>query len=271
MIDSIKKTIITISGLTLGACIASGFIYVNKVYTTKRYKLTSVPLKVWGDMPIEQSISELSFIAPELKSKKDYYIGLERPSTLTGKGGGYYSDTSYHLGNLSGIYFNVNSIKNRLMQIAQNGVRKPREEMELLLEGIPVGAPVIGRLTSRYGKRVSPFEKNSDFHTGVDIATDFNSPVVASANGIILFAGYKGSYGRTVLIKHSNGIETLYAHLSRIDVKKGEFIHRGNRIGLLGSTGKSTGPHLHYEVRLNGNPINPKTYIELAKILRSVG
>lgn len=285
MIYIIKKILLTIGGLSIGAGLATGAFYVSskssafKLITPKfnDVSLAAETTKFWGDMPIDQTMSSFSFVAPELKSKKDFYFELSKDNSnlKNGRGGGFYFGSSNDLpiGNLNS--FNLPSLRSNLEGIINkrdysDSVSNIKNRIEAIIDGIPVGAPVIGRLTSHYGRRLSPFGRNSDFHTGIDIATDFNSPVVASANGEILFAGYKGSYGRTVLIRHNNGIETLYAHLSRIEVKAGEKVNRGKRIGLLGSSGKSTGPHLHYEVRHNGQPINPKGYIELAKLIRSI-
>lgn len=282
LIYTIKKVLLTVGGLALGASLASGAIYLKKSTGYLRNiqsDLASVAegTKVWGDMPLEQPVSDFSFIAPALKGKKDYSLEISAKNHIfNGQGGGFYfgSRKDYLSGNLN--LFDVNILKSKLVNIAntksaETPHHEARNRMESLIEGVPVGAPVIGRLTSHFGRRLSPFARRSDFHTGVDIATDYNTPVVSSANGKVLFAGYKGSYGKTILIRHYNGIETLYAHLSRIEVKSGDLVHRGEKIGLLGTSGQSTGPHLHYEVRLNGNPINPKTYIEIAKILRSVG
>jgi murein DD-endopeptidase MepM/ murein hydrolase activator NlpD len=285
LIYLIKKILLTVGGLSIGAGLASGAFYVSSKTSTfkliiPKFKDVSVATettKFWGDMPIDQTMSSFSFVAPELKSKKDFYFELSKDNSnlKNGRGGGFYFGGNNDLGIRNLNSFNLPSLRSNIEGIINkrdysDSVSNIKNRIEAIIDGIPVGAPVIGRLTSHYGRRLSPFGRNSDFHTGIDIATDFNSPVVASANGVILFAGYKGSYGRTVLIRHNNGIETLYAHLSRIEVKAGEKVIRGKRIGLLGSSGKSTGPHLHYEVRHNGQPINPKGYIELAKLIRSI-
>ncbi len=94
------------------------------------------------------------------------------------------------------------------------------------------------------------------------------SSVVATADGMVINAGPKGDYGNAVVIKHRNGFETLYAHLAKVDVKPGEKICRGEQVGLVGTTGRSTGPHLHYEVRVDGNPRNPEPFIEVASFAR---
>jgi murein DD-endopeptidase MepM/ murein hydrolase activator NlpD len=100
-----------------------------------------------------------------------------------------------------------------------------------------------------------------DFHQGIDISNNFGTPVVATAQGKVIHAGYLGSFGLTVQIEHEGGISTLFGHLAKIDVKTGDQVVRGQKIGLMGNSGMSTGPHLHYEVRLNEQPVNPKPYL----------
>ncbi len=117
--------------------------------------------------------------------------------------------------------------------------------------------PVDGRLLGAFGRRSDPFSGEQAFHTGVDISGSVGTPVRATADGVISHAEYSGGYGRLVVIDHGGGVQTYYAHLSRIDVITGQEIRRGEVIGALGSSGRATAPHLHYEVRQGGNPVNP--------------
>jgi murein DD-endopeptidase MepM/ murein hydrolase activator NlpD len=138
-----------------------------------------------------------------------------------------------------------------------------------LLNNIPIGAPLDGRYTSGFGRRRSPFSaRRWHFHRGLDIAVARRSPVVATADGVVVFAAYRRGYGRTIKIDHGNGIKTVFGHLQKILVKKGQKICRGQRIGQVGTSGRATGPHLHYEVSVNGVPKNPKRFVELAELLR---
>jgi murein DD-endopeptidase MepM/ murein hydrolase activator NlpD len=119
--------------------------------------------------------------------------------------------------------------------------------------------PVAGRLTSGFGERFHPILGYERFHAGVDLGAAWGSPIVAAADGQVVSAGWRGGYGQAVSIAHSGGLETLYGHMSRIAVHSGELVHRGELIGYVGSTGLSTGPHLHFEVTRNGRPVNPLT------------
>jgi murein DD-endopeptidase MepM/ murein hydrolase activator NlpD len=127
---------------------------------------------------------------------------------------------------------------------------------------IPSIWPVMGALRSGVGTRSNPFGGSSiEFHKGQDIAAPIGTPVMATADGTVTIAGWQRGYGWVVYIDHGNGISTRYGHLSRIDVAVGQTLKRGEQLGLVGSTGRSTGPHLHYEVRINGQPVSPLLYL----------
>lgn len=125
--------------------------------------------------------------------------------------------------------------------------------------------PSKGVITSTFGSRVDPVYGGGAFHEGLDIADDFGTPVVATAAGVITFAGYTdGGYGNLVEIDHGNGIVTRYGHNSTLLVSEGMQVRQGQPIALMGSTGKSTGAHVHYEVRVNGNPVDPMVFLPIS-------
>jgi murein DD-endopeptidase MepM/ murein hydrolase activator NlpD len=121
---------------------------------------------------------------------------------------------------------------------------------------------VIGPITSSFGEREDPFNGEGTFHSGVDISAGFGDPVRAAADGIVEYASVASGYGREILISHGNGIETLYGHLSGFAVTGGQQVTRGQVIGYVGMSGRSTGPHLHYEVRIHNTPVNPHRYLQ---------
>ena len=129
--------------------------------------------------------------------------------------------------------------------------------------------PLQGRLLSTFGKRIDPFSGEGAFHTGVDLSAAVGTTVKVAADGVISVAELYGGYGRLVVVDHGNGMQTYYAHLSRINVVTGQAVRRGQIIGLSGASGRVTSPHLHYEVRQGGTPINP--YIFLAKSATGAG
>jgi murein DD-endopeptidase MepM/ murein hydrolase activator NlpD len=123
--------------------------------------------------------------------------------------------------------------------------------------------PVEGPVTGSFGERIDPFNGEGAFHSGIDIASQVGDAVIAPADGVVLFADFMGGYGRVVMIDHGHGITTRYGHLSNFVVTAGQRIQRGDTIGHVGLSGRSTGPHLHYEVRINDTPVNPHKYLRL--------
>jgi murein DD-endopeptidase MepM/ murein hydrolase activator NlpD len=120
--------------------------------------------------------------------------------------------------------------------------------------------PVPGVISSGFGPRVHPIYGYSLMHTGIDLDAGMGQKIVAAAAGTVFFAGVKGGYGNSIMIDHGGGMVTLYAHQSEFAVSDGQKVKAGQVIGYVGSTGVSTGPHLHFEVRFNGNPVNPAKY-----------
>ena len=135
------------------------------------------------------------------------------------------------------------------------------KDQHTLLASTPSVWPVRGYLSAGFGNRADPFTGQRDFHPGIDISTPIGTRVTAPADGLVVSCAEKGAYGNTIIIDHGFGIVTRYGHLSGFNVKPGQQVRRGDVIGFVGSTGRSTGPHLHYEVRIDGEAVNPLAYI----------
>ena len=135
------------------------------------------------------------------------------------------------------------------------------EDKHQRLASSPAVWPTQGWLTSRFGTRISPFTGKRQFHAGIDVAGERGTPVIATANGKVVFSGSKGPLGKTVIIDHGHGIRTHYGHNHELFVKRGEKVERGQKIATLGNSGRSTGPHLHYTVEVRGKAVNPLDYI----------
>ncbi len=132
--------------------------------------------------------------------------------------------------------------------------------------------PTAGYLSSGFGIRVNPFSRSNEsgdgllgYHTGLDISNSLDTPIQATADGDVVEAGWMDRYGWGVRIRHTDDLETLYAHMDRVDVKVGQKVSRGDILGLMGRSGNATGVHLHYEVRLKGKPVNPQPYLRLQR------
>ncbi|MCP3889782.1 MAG: peptidoglycan DD-metalloendopeptidase family protein [Desulfobulbaceae bacterium] len=155
-------------------------------------------------------------------------------------------------------------------------IQYPREARDELLHKadkylktiryLPFGRPVAGPITSRFGRRKDPLNKKSAFHEGIDFKGKRGDKIYATADGVVKRAFRNGGYGNYVQISHGNGYKTSFSHMQKFVVKRGEKIKRGQAIGLIGSSGRSTGPHLHYEVTLDGKPINPYNFMKVAKL-----
>ena len=137
------------------------------------------------------------------------------------------------------------------------------------LKEIPLGYPAHGRVTSGFGVRHDPYSKKLAFHEGIDIKNSRGTKIFATADGTVSKSGYNSSYGKYLVIDHDSGFSTKYAHLKRVLAPKGKTIKRGDVVGLLGNTGRSTGAHLHYEILYKGKPFDPAKFINIAEIIEN--
>jgi murein DD-endopeptidase MepM/ murein hydrolase activator NlpD len=181
------------------------------------------------------------------------------PDSLTGVGGPPEPDA---VNELSDLQRQIDEIRHAidLRRESQEEIQGFLNDQRSLLAAKPNGWPTKGWVTSNFGMRNSPFTGRRAMHEGIDIAARTGTPVFATADGIVSRAETAAGYGKLVVIDHGYGYRTFYAHNSRIFAKVGQRIKRGDRIAAVGNTGSSTGSHLHYEVRLNNVPVNPRKY-----------
>ena len=140
------------------------------------------------------------------------------------------------------------------------------DDLQELMYQLPLQPPLdFYSVSSHYGKRRDPINRRWAMHYGTDMTSRRRAPIYATAAGTVTFAGYKGRYGRLVVIDHGQGLQTKYGHLHKILVKKGQKVEYRHKIGLLGNSGRSTGPHLHYELHVNGRPRNPWKFIKAGR------
>jgi murein DD-endopeptidase MepM/ murein hydrolase activator NlpD len=165
---------------------------------------------------------------------------------------------------------NVQGLPGRLGSLEGEAVRQEQSLRELqeyfddqrsLLASTPSIWPTHGWVTSDFGTRLDPYVAERQMHEGLDIATPHGQPVQSPSDGVVVFNGVEGGYGKVLVLDHGYGVKTRYGHLSEVFVKLGDRIKRGEKVAAVGNTGKSTGPHLHYEVRVNGIPENPRKFI----------
>ncbi len=179
-----------------------------------------------------QEVEEMIGIGPDLNAS--FHARLERERNLTEQ-----------------------SLRKMVQQEQISAIQKT-----LLLNSIPNGKPLrYRRISSKFGYRTHPVTKHKSFHAGLDLPARSGTPIHAPASGVVAFANVKGHYGNFLLLTHSYGFQTAYGHLSRYAVKQGEYVSKGDIIAYVGNTGRSTGPHLHYEVRYLGKWLDPKPFM----------
>lgn len=184
--------------------------------------------------------------------------GVVRPSAgHTGQGGPNIKPT---VSELSAVVAQLqNQAKDREVSLTE--LRQTLEARNAKLEATPSLWPANGDVTSRFGWRSSPWGGGGDWHPGIDIANDTGTPIVATATGQVVYSGWYTGYGNMIQIDHGNGIVTIYGHNSRNLVREGQYVKKGELIAYMGSTGWSTGSHVHYEIRVNGTVVNPAKFL----------
>ncbi|ADU30621.1 peptidoglycan DD-metalloendopeptidase family protein [Evansella cellulosilytica] len=224
---------------------------VKREYTSLQIEAVEVQQSIEKFRAYEEQLNELELELPGGRNYKDDGSGgIEFPSKIE----------------------EINDISNRLTEI-RDDLPNLINEFEIAIDrliayeeelrSIPTIMPTEGgRITSTFGNRIDPITRSSSFHSGIDIASTLNTPIYATADGTVTEAGWdSGGYGRMVVIKHNDAYETVYAHLNSIEVSAGDYVKKGEMIGGMGSTGRSTGVHLHYEILRNGEYVDPYQYM----------
>lgn len=193
-----------------------------------------------------------------LAKKLSVSSGLDRQALKPNAGGiGGLNEPTSQMPNLASVKQNASMLELELRRLDQYYLEKTNE-----LAAMPNVWPVQGYITGGFGLREDPLGEGGEFHAGVDISTRYGNKVIAPSDGLVIFAEPREGYGNVVVLDHGFGITTRYGHLSAFSVKEGQRVHRGDVIGFVGSTGRSTGSHLHYEIRLHDNPVNPTRYMK---------
>jgi len=289
---SLSKNLVVFMGFFLALLFsASGYL----IYDYSKLKSSDIRLlKAQKELEqkntlIQAQRSRLHFFAEEMNSIRKQLITLENLekkiriiADLDGKGnnsadkgvfgvGGAIPEPldsrigldSSHSSFVRGMNDRVNAIESTSAKKIESmtDLLSSLEAKRNLLASTPAIRPTKGWLTSRFGYRESPFTGKKEFHEGYDIANRLGTPIHASADGVVSYVGRRGLLGYAVLIDHGHGIITKYGHLGKYVVKKGQKVKRGQKIAEMGNTGRSTGPHLHYAIYINGRPVDPAKYI----------
>ena len=253
--------------LVLGLFHAVGFWRYRTLYRGVRAEHQA---NVQSEQERSRTLEQLAALESVVESAEDYannlatLVGTERPQLRKGIGSLSRSERSSAEGltwellsrKVEGLQGKTKSLDLRIRELTQI-----QENKLIFKASTPSIWPVKGWVTSEFGYRRSPFTSGHDFHGGIDIASQWGTAVNAPGAGVVAFAGYKGELGRAVIIDHGYGIRSFYGHASALHVREGDIVTRGTTIARVGNSGHSTGPHLHYEIHVDGIPIDPMKYI----------
>lgn len=285
LLDSVLSIKISLKNIKLAIFVASVFVIISFIGFIGLFKLASERLQMlsykFENEQLKAKITEYAEQIETINMKVTYLEDLEnKVRTLSaynlednniavgGKEVDVLKDFSAVAERKEKQYFD--NLNETLLSLAKNIEERENslldlidmlEEQRLISLATPSIMPVKGWISSKFGYRVSPFNKRRVFHEGVDIASPYGSFVKSSGKGIVIYSGYKAGYGNLVTIDHGFGFVTRYAHNSKLLVKVGDRVEKGDKIAKVGNSGKSTGPHVHYEVLVNGVPVNPAKFV----------
>jgi murein DD-endopeptidase MepM/ murein hydrolase activator NlpD len=207
----------------------------------------------------ERKIRVMTSLEPSVD--QDHFLSLGGSSMNTLKPD--YQLQEVHRGLIRQMHESLRNLETEIAvtSLSQEELSDFLQEQKSILASTPSICPTEGWFSSGFGYRISPFTNQREFHKGLDIGTRVGTPIIAPADGLAVFVGREGSFGKMIVINHGYNMVTRYGHLHEIQVKKGQYVKRGQVIGTVGKTGRCTGPHLHYEVLVNGVPVNPLRYI----------
>jgi len=207
----------------------------------------------------EHKVRVMTNLEPSKQQDQLFAVGGSNTTTLAS---GYHLE-EVHKGLIQQMHKSLEDLetKTAIASISQSQLNDFLKEQKSILACTPSIRPTDGWFSSGFGYRISPFTNQREFHKGIDIANSIGTPVIASADGLVVHASKEGNFGKMIAINHGYNLKTRYGHLSKYRIKKGQYVKRGQIIGEVGNTGRCTGPHLHYEVLLNGVPVNPLRFI----------
>jgi murein DD-endopeptidase MepM/ murein hydrolase activator NlpD len=240
--------------------------YLRKENTTQKTQLVALSKKI---NQINQRMAKLQEFERKLRvmtnlepsEGQDQFFSLGGSNINNLKSD--YQLKEVHKGLIHQMHKSLENLETEIevTSISQTELNNFLKEQKSILACTPSISPTNGWFSSGFGYRISPFTNQREFHKGLDIGTRIGTPVIAPADGLVVFAGREGNFGKMLSINHGYNLRTRYGHLHKFRVKKGQYVKRGQIIAEVGKTGRVTGPHLHYEVLLNGVPVNPFRYI----------
>ena len=250
-----------------------GFSYAKMAFRVADYnqlQSENIDLKVQkknlevSAVKLGSKLTELETLSLRLSSLFDSDTWTRRIKvSLPAVGGSKVDYPTADLLGSPGLKTDMDLMKDRTSDL-ENQLRlleQVAEKRTTVLRFTPTIWPLRGHITSHYGNRLDPFNGDAELHLGLDISGIYGSPVHAPADGVVIYAARKAAYGNLVIIDHGNGLTTRHGHLSRFNVRVGQRVRKNDVVAFVGTTGRSTAPHLHYEVRQNDHPVNPRNYL----------
>jgi len=235
----------------------------NRIQRTQLIALTQKIAQINRNMAKLQEFDRKLRVMTNLEpsAEQDQFLGLGGSNENMLKPD--YQLEKVHKGLIHQMHKSLENLKTEIAvtSISQTELSNFLKEQKSILACTPSIKPTEGWYSSGFGYRISPFTNRREFHKGLDIATRIGTPVVATADGLVVFVGREGNFGKMIAVNHGYNLTTRYGHLHKYRVKKGQYVKRGQIIGEVGVSGRTTGPHLHYEVLLNGVPVNPLRYV----------
>ena len=276
--SQLKKFAGIVGGIALGAVsviiLLSGMLYVSnkeaselaEYRKTKAQQEQKVQELAKNTEAVQKQLATLAKIETQVREQMKK-SGMEVPTKeqLESADGGKGGPSNAKISDLAILQQQNINLQKSLQVSTRNwdallaSIKSENYRMEVTPSKWPVDG---GYVSSEFGSRSNPFDGSGDYHPGIDIAEDYGAPIYASASGYVQRAGWYGGYGNYVNISHDYGYSTAYGHMSSIKVNTGDYVQKGQVIGYVGSTGYSTGPHLHFEVLLNGEQVNPRKLIK---------
>src|SRR5437773_1800201 len=260
----------TIGIISFFVAVGLGFSYAKMAFKVADYnqlQTENVDLKVQkknlevSAVKLGSKLTELETLSERLTTLfENDNLNKRAKVTVPGVGGSKVDYPTADLLRNPSLKTDLELMKDRTSDL-ENQLRlleQVAEKRATILRFTPTIWPLRGHITSHYGNRMDPFNGDAEMHFGLDIAGIYGSPVHAAADGVVIYAARKAAYGNLVIIDHGNGLTTRHGHLSRFNVRVGQRIKRNDVIAFVGTTGRSTAPHLHYEVRMNDRPVDPR-------------
>ena len=235
----------------------------NSIQKTQLITLTQRIIQINQNMArlqeFERKLRVMTNLEPSAEQDQFLSLGGSNVNNLNSD----YQLKEGHKGLISQMHKSLENLETEIAvtAISQTELSNFLKEQKSILACTPSISPAKGWFSSGFGYRISPFTDRREFHKGVDIGNRTGTPIIAPADGLVVFAAREGNFGKLIAINHGYNLMTRYGHLNKFRVKKGQHVKRGQIIGEIGASGRATGPHLHYEVLLNGVPVNPLRYI----------